>query len=84
MIAMSDVKFELKPVEKKPRRYRAVSKYDPVLNAFLEGKDNLVEVSIEDRDANYPRMQLNKRAKARELKGIKVSVVNDVCYLEKA
>ena len=83
MIDMSDVKFDLKPVKKKPSRYRAVSKYDPILDAFMDRKDSLVEVSVERKDANYLRMQLNKRAKARELKGIKVSVVNDVCYLEK-
>ena len=83
MIAMSDVKFELKPVKKKPRRYRAVSKYDPILDAFLEGKDSLVEVSVEGRDANYLRMQLNKRIEARGLEGVQVSTVNDICYLEK-
>jgi len=83
MIVMSEVKFELKVVKKKPRRYRTGSKYDPILDAFMEGKDNLVEVSIEDKDANYVRTQLNKRAEARELKGIKISVVNNVCYLEK-
>jgi len=81
---MSEVKFELKPRKEKPTRsIRKGSKYDPILDAFLEGKDGLVEVSVEGRDANYLRMQLNKRAKARGLKAIRVSVVNDVCYLEK-
>jgi len=80
---MSDIKFNLKPVKKKPRRYRAVSKYDPILDAFLKGKDSLVEVSIEDRDANYLRMQLGKRIVAKGLEGVKVSTVNNVCYLEK-
>ena len=80
---MSDVKFELKPVKEKPRRYRTGSKYDPILDAFMEGKDSLVEVTVEGKDANYLRMQLNKRIKAREIKGLKVSVVNDVCYMEK-
>ena len=81
---MSDVTFELKPRKEKPkRRIRKGSKYDPILDAFLEGKDSLVEVSVEGRDAYYLRMQLSKRAKSRELKGIKVSVVNDVCYIEK-
>ena len=84
MTAMSDVRFELKPLKKKPRRYRTGSKYDPILDAFMEGKDSLVEVSVEGRDAYYLRMQLNKRAKARGLKGVRVSAVNDVVYLEKA
>ena len=80
---MSDVKFDLKPVKKKPRRYRTESKYDPILDDFMEGKDNLVEVLVEGRDANYLRMQLNKRIKARGLEGVLVSTVNNVCYIEK-
>ena len=43
----------------------------------------LVEVSIEGKDANYLRTQLNKRIDARNLRNVKVSVVNNVCYLEK-
>lgn len=51
---MSEVRFDLKPMEKKPsRRYRKGSKYDPILDAFIEGTDTLVEVTVEDRDANY-------------------------------
>lgn len=81
---MSEVMFELKPVEEKPsRRHRKGSKYDPLLDAFLEGEANLVEVSIEDIEANYLRTQLNKRIEARRLRNINVSVVNNVCYLEK-
>ena len=82
---MADVKFELKPVNMKPsRRYRKGSKYDPILDVFVQGEDRLVEVSIEDKDANYLRTQLNKRIEARRLGGaVKVSVVNNVTYLEK-
>jgi hypothetical protein len=82
---MADVKFKLKPVNMKPSRgYRKGSKYDPILDVFVQGEDRLVEVSIEDKDANYLRTQLNKRIEARRLEGaIKVSVVNSVTYLEK-
>ena len=81
---MSEVEFNLKPIEEKPtRRYRKGSKYDPVLNRFMERAANLVEVSMEGRDANYLRTQLNKRIEARNLRNVKVSVVNNVCYLEK-
>ena len=45
--------------------------------------NNLVTVSVPGKDANYLRTQLNKRIGARELSGVKVSVVNNVCYLEK-
>ena len=82
---MSYVKFDLKPVKKKPSRmYRKGSKYDPILDAFIEGKDSLVEVTVEGRDAYYLRTQLNKRIEARELKGVQISVVNNIAYLEKA
>ena len=82
---MSDIKFDLKPVTSKPaRRYRKGSKYDPIIDVFVQGEDRLVEVSIEGKDANYLRTQLNKRLEARMLGGeVKVSVVNDVAYLEK-
>jgi hypothetical protein len=81
---MSDVKFDLKPVDEKPsRQYRKGSKYDPVLNAFMDGDAGLVEVSIEGKEANYLRTQLNKRIEARGIDGVKVSVVNNVTYLEK-
>lgn len=79
---MGEVKFELKPVERKPsRKYRKGSKYDPILDAFMEGTDALVTVEVLGKDANYLRTQLNKRIEAREL-GVKVSVVNNVTYLE--
>ncbi len=81
---MSDVSFNLEPVSEKPtRKYRKGSKYDPILDAFLSGMATLVTVSVPSKDANYLRTQLTKRIDARNLSGVKVSVVNNVCYLEK-
>ncbi len=81
---MSEVRFDLKPVVEKPsRRYRKGSKYDPILDRFMERAARLVEVSMEGKDANYLKAQLNKRVEVRGLKNVKVSVVNDVAYLEK-
>ena len=81
---MSGVSFNLQPVTEKPsRKYRKGSKYDPILDAFMGSSNNLVSVSVEGKDANYLRTQLNKRIEARNLTGIKVSVKNNVCYLEK-
>jgi hypothetical protein len=54
-----------------------------VLDAFVEGTESLVAVDVSGKDANYLRTQLNKRIDARRLRGVKVSVVNNVCYLEK-
>ncbi len=81
---MSEVDFNLTPVTEKPsRRYRKGSKYDPILDAFIEGAESLVEVSVAGKDANYLRTQLNKRIEARSVRNVKVSVVNNVAYLEK-
>jgi len=84
MNAMSEVSFNLTPVTEKPsRRHRKGSKYDPILDAFMERTEGLVTVEVPEKDANYLRTQLNKRIEARRMRGVKVSVVNDVCYLEK-
>ncbi|MCW3988901.1 MAG: hypothetical protein NWE88_02360 [Candidatus Bathyarchaeota archaeon] len=81
---MSDVTFNLQPVDEKPtRKYRKGSKYDPLLDAFMSGPNDLVSVNVAGKDANYLRTQLNKRIDARNLPSVKVSVVNNVCYLEK-
>ena len=82
---MSDVKFNLSPVKEKPsRKYRKGSKYDPVIDKFLEGENSLVSVEIGDRDANYIRMQLKKRVDARGLQDkVNVSVANGKAYMEK-
>ena len=80
---MGKVIFNLTPVADKPlRHYRKGSKYDPILDAFLEGEARLVEVSLAGKEANYLRIRLNKRIKDRKLR-VRVSVVNNKCYLEK-
>ena len=82
---MSDIPFKLVDVEKKPsRKYRKGSKYDPIIDRFLNGKSGLVKVEVTGKDANYLRTQLKKRIDARDLNSkIEVSVVNTVAYLEK-
>ena len=76
---MSEVMFNLLPVDEKPtRKYRKGSKYDPLLDAFISGPNDLVSVNVEGKDANYLRTQLNKRMDARNLHNLKVSVVNNV------
>lgn len=81
---MSDLTFNLDPVEEKPiRKYRKGSKYDPLIDAFISGPNDLVAVSVDGKDANTMRTQLKKRLESRNLSGVQVSVVNNVCYLEK-
>jgi len=82
---MADVSFKLVDVDKKPnRKYRKGSKYDPIIDQFMDGKSKLVKVEIKGKDANYVRTQLKKRIDARDMgTQIDVSVVNNVAYLEK-
>ena len=82
---MSDIKYELGPVEKKPRRrYRKGSKYDPLIDSFLNGQHNLVKVEAVGKDANYLRTLLKRRIDARDLSNkVEVSVVSNNTYLEK-
>ena len=82
---MSNIEYELEPVEKKPRRrYRKGSKYDPIIDSFLNGQHNLVKVEAVGKDANYLRALLKKRIDARDLSNkVEVSVVSNNTYLEK-
>ena len=82
---MSNIEYELEPVEKKThRRYRKGSKYDPLIDSFLNGQHNLVKVEAVGKDANYLRLQLKKRIDARDLSNkVEVSVVSNNTYLEK-
>ena len=60
------------------------SRYDPILDKFMEGKDKLVKVVVEDIEAGYLRSKLDQIINARGLRDtIKTSVVDGVVYLEK-
>jgi len=82
---MSEIRFELKPVAEKPKRRfeKRRSKYDPILDRFIEGEHDLVEVEVENRDASYMRWKMVRLIRARDLEDrVKASVVNGVMNLE--
>ena len=80
---MSEIKFEMRPVEKKREKLsRKGSKYDPIIDQFIEGGEDLVEISVEDKKAPYVAGQLKTRIDAREL-DIEVSHAQGFVYLEK-
>lgn len=84
---MNEIRFELRRVAEKPiiRFERRRSKYDPILDRFIEGGHGLVEVEVENRDAGYMRSQLVRLIKERDLEDrVRASVVNGVLYLERA
>jgi len=80
---MSEIRFEMKPVDDKRKRLSGKkSIYDPIIDQFIESGEELVEVSVEDRQAGYVVGQLQKRIDLRELE-IEVSGAQGFIYLEK-
>ena len=82
---VAPIPFSFDAVKSKPKRkYRKGSKYDPILEGFFKSEHKLVKVQVTGKDANYIRTQLNKRIEATtKYSKIKVSVVNNIAYLEK-
>ncbi|MCW4049729.1 MAG: hypothetical protein NWE89_08330 [Candidatus Bathyarchaeota archaeon] len=80
---MSKIKFEMKKVEKKrEKKSTKRSIFDPMIDQFIEGGEELVEISVEDKRASYIVSQLKKRIGVRELE-IDVSNAQGFVYLEK-
>ena len=84
---MSDISFNIQPVEEKPERKnraaRRKRKYEPIINAFLDSGHSLVRVEATDLDANYLRGQLMKVLEAKEIDSVEISVRTKEVYLEK-
>ncbi len=84
---MSDIRFDIQPVEEKPDRkkspYRTGSKYEPIINAFRESEHALVKVEGTGIEANYLSGQLKKIIEAKDINTVQVSVRNKEVYLEK-
>ena len=81
---MSEIKFQMRPVtEKRERKVRRSSIYDPMIDQFLESGNALVEIEVEGKKATYVAGMLKKRIKVRGLE-IKATAISDVVYLEKA
>jgi len=82
---MSEIDYNFTPVEDKPsRKYIKRSKYDPIVDEFLEMDEDLVKVHVEEKEANYLRTQIKKRIDRRNLEEeLDASVVNGICYMEK-
>ena len=85
----NNVVFTLSPVDEKPRKRgsKKASQSDIILDAFMEGKDKLVEIRSEGKNVHYLlyafRYELNKRIDARKLKKISTFILNKQLFLEK-
>jgi hypothetical protein len=79
---MPKPKYALKPVTEKPRAtYTKKSWFDPLLDEFLAGSDDVVKLEI-DKRVDTVRVSLLRRIKTRCLP-VKVSLRNSELYLEK-
>ena len=80
---MSEIKFEMRKVDEKRIKTSAKrSIYDPMIDQFIEGGEELVEINVENKKANYIVTQLKKRIDVRKL-DIEVSHAQGFVYLEK-
>ncbi len=80
---MVEVKYEMKPATKKRakmKRFRSI--FDPMIDAFIESGQELVEIKVEDKRPGYMVTQLSKRIEKREL-DIEASHGGGFVYLEK-
>jgi len=58
--------------------------YDKIIDQFIEGEHKLVEITVENRTANYVSNMLNKRIGERGIEEqVKASYVDEWIYLEK-
>ncbi len=84
---MTDIQYSIEPVDEKPEkkqgRKKGVSKYNPIIKAFLESGHNLVCVENTGIDAHYLGNQLKKVLDYRGIDSVKVSVRSKEVYLEK-
>ena len=81
---MGGIRFEFKPVAEKPERTKKGSKYEPIIEGFLSGSNDLIRGDAENKDANHLRGPLAKIIKSRGLEGlVKASVVDKELYLER-
>jgi len=84
---MSDVIFNIQPVDEKPKKETKAprgSKYETIINAFMDSNHKLVRVDGTSLDANYLAGQLKKIIDRKALDMVTVSMRNKEVYLEKS
>ncbi len=65
---MSEISFDMKEVEKKrPGSFKKRSIFDPILDKFIEGGHELVEISVPGRSPSSVAHALRGRIEKRQL-----------------
>ena len=81
---MTKIVYEMKPVTSKRVKLRSsMSIFDPILDQFLKGSDDLVEITVEGRTTSYMRSSLKKRLEKRNEPNVEVYLGYGVVYLER-
>ena len=82
---MDELKFTLKPLKEEPKGTRKYgSKYDPILDQFMESGHEIVEVALESRNLSGVKTALKKRIEKRGLKDrLEAGLRGGVLYLKK-
>ena len=75
------ISLEMEKPIKRPRRKRK-SKYDPIIDQFIELGQDLVEINVKGRKPSYVNSQLRRRINERKL-GIAASSAGGSVYLER-
>jgi len=81
---MSKIEFSMKTVSQRRKQVKKTmkSRYDPIIDQFLEGGHKLVEIHVPGKTGSYIKAQLENRIKRRELE-LQVSSVGEYVYMEK-
>ena len=79
---MTKIEYEMKPVTGKQEKI-TTSIFDPIIDDFMKGDSNLVEITVENRTPSYMKSSLAKRLAKREIANVEVTLGYGVVYLEK-
>ena len=81
---MSEIRFTMREAtEKREKKIKKGSIYDPIIDKYLESGHDLVEIVVEEKKPSYVATMLKKRFQVRGLE-LKATAIHDVVYLEKA
>jgi len=78
------MRFKLIPVEEKPKiRRRKRSRYDPIIESFVNSGYEVAKVEVEGVSTKNLYLVLRRRLKSLGIDYVKVETINGEVYLER-